>query len=154
MDGYIYIYRSNSADGVCRHFETQQLHHKAEATVNEWGWYKMEVSEDHREEICEVVLLRSPEPECAEIERFRDRSRVALTGNNGIKQGGLWYANPIAFFRKDPLPNFAPTTSTMTTPRTETDSFIHPSLHFKISISSYVSRKIYVSRFTAKIYYI
>lgn len=25
----IYIYRSNSADGVCRHFETQQLHHKA-----------------------------------------------------------------------------------------------------------------------------
>ncbi|EAY97005.1 hypothetical protein OsI_18927 [Oryza sativa Indica Group] len=66
----------------------------------------MEVSEDHREEICEVVLLRSPEPECAEIERFRDRSRVALTGNNGIKQGGLWYANPIAFFRKDPLPNY------------------------------------------------
>ncbi|KAF0927639.1 hypothetical protein E2562_035493 [Oryza meyeriana var. granulata] len=87
----------------CRHFETQELHHKAEATVNEWGWYKMEVGEDHQEEICEVALLRSPEAECAEIERFRDRSRVPLTRNNGIKQGGIRYANPIAFFRKQPL---------------------------------------------------
>lgn len=87
----------------CRHFETQELHHKAEATTDAWGWYKMEVGEDHQEEICEVALLRSSEPECAEIERFRDRSRVPLTRNNGIKQSGVRFANPIAFFRKDPL---------------------------------------------------
>ncbi|KAL5203402.1 hypothetical protein ABZP36_014354 [Zizania latifolia] len=88
----------------CRHFETQQLHLKAEATTNEWGWYKMEVGQDHQEEICEVALLKSPEADCAEIERFRDRSRIPLTRNNGIKQSGLRYANPIAFFRKEPLP--------------------------------------------------
>uniref|UniRef100_A0A0E0KZW1 Uncharacterized protein n=1 Tax=Oryza punctata TaxID=4537 RepID=A0A0E0KZW1_ORYPU len=96
---------SHSIEGTtvlmkCRHFEMQQLHHKVEATVNEW--YKME---DHQEKICEVVLLRSPKPECAKIERFRHRSRIALTDNNGIKQGSLWYANLIAFFRKDQLPN-------------------------------------------------
>ncbi|KAL5229920.1 hypothetical protein ABZP36_028696 [Zizania latifolia] len=88
----------------CRHFETQQLHLKAEATTDKWGWYKMEIGQDHQEEICEVALLKSPEPDCAEIERFRDRSRVPLTRNNGIKQGGVRFANPIAFFRKEPLP--------------------------------------------------
>ncbi|XP_006664913.2 major pollen allergen Lol p 11-like [Oryza brachyantha] len=88
----------------CRHFETQEVKHRAEAAANEWGWYKMEVGGEHEAEICEVALVRSPEAECAEIERFRDRSRVPLTRNNGIKQDGFRYANPIAFFRKDPLP--------------------------------------------------
>ncbi|KQK07003.1 major pollen allergen Lol p 11 [Brachypodium distachyon] len=89
----------------CRHFETNELHHKAEATTDAQGWYKMEVGEDHQEEICEVALLRSPEKDCAEIEKSRDRCRVPLTRNNGIKQSGVRYANPIAFFRKEPLAN-------------------------------------------------
>ncbi|KAF8667009.1 hypothetical protein HU200_053180 [Digitaria exilis] len=89
----------------CRHFETQQLHDKAEATTDAGGWYRMDIGQDHQEEICEVMLLKSPEPDCAEIERFRDRSRVPLTRNNGMEQNSVRYANPIAFFRKDPLPS-------------------------------------------------
>ncbi|XP_062181523.1 major pollen allergen Lol p 11-like [Phragmites australis] len=89
----------------CKHFESQEVHHKAEATTDAWGWYKVEVGEDHQEEICEVALLRSPEADCAEIERSRDRARVPLTRNNGIKQSGIRYANSIAFFRKEPLKN-------------------------------------------------
>jgi hypothetical protein len=90
----------------CRHFETQKLHDKAEATTDAGGWYRMDIAgEDHQEEICEVMLLKSPEADCAEVERFRDRSRVPLTRNNGMDQTGVRYANPIAFFRKEPLQN-------------------------------------------------
>ncbi|WVZ97081.1 hypothetical protein U9M48_042642 [Paspalum notatum var. saurae] len=89
----------------CRHFETQELHHKAEATTDAGGWYRLEVQDDHQEEICEVMVIKSPEADCAEIERFRDRSRIPLTRNNGIEQRGIRYANPIAFFRKEPLKN-------------------------------------------------
>ena len=87
----------------CRHFETQKLHDKAEATTDAGGWYRMDIGDDHQDEICEVMLLKSPEADCAEVERFRDRSRVPLTKNNGMEMGGVRYANPIAFFRKDPL---------------------------------------------------
>jgi hypothetical protein len=51
------------------------------------------------------MLVKSPEADCAEIERFRDRSRVALTRNNGMAPNAVRYANPVAFFRKEPLPN-------------------------------------------------
>ena len=89
----------------CRHFETQKLHDKAEATTDAGGWYRMDIGDDHQDEICEVMLLKSPEADCAEVERFRDRSRVPLTKNNGMEMGGVRYANPIAFFRKEPLQN-------------------------------------------------
>ena len=89
----------------CRHFETQKLHDKAEATTDAGGWYRMDIGDDHQEEICEAVLAKSSDPACAEVEEFRDRARVPLTSNNGIKQQGVRYANPIAFFRKEPLQN-------------------------------------------------
>ncbi|AQK84926.1 pollen allergen Phl p 11 precursor [Zea mays] len=89
----------------CRHFESQEVHDKAEATTDAGGWYRMEISGDHQDEICEVLLLKSPEADCAEIERTRDRCRVPLTRNDGIRQSGIRYANPIAFFRKEPLSN-------------------------------------------------
>ncbi|XP_066379932.1 major pollen allergen Lol p 11-like [Miscanthus floridulus] len=88
---------------VCRPFESNKETLKAEATTDDFGWYKLEIDQDHQEEICEVVLKKSPDPACAEIEELRDRARVPLTSNNGIKQQGVRYANPIAFFRKDPL---------------------------------------------------
>jgi hypothetical protein len=89
----------------CRHFETMKLHDKADATTDAGGWYRMDIGDDHQEEICEVMLVKSPEADCAEIERFRDRSRVALTRNNGMAPNAVRYANPVAFFRKEPLPN-------------------------------------------------
>ncbi|RLN24922.1 pollen allergen Phl p 11 precursor [Panicum miliaceum] len=88
---------------VCRPFGSTKETLKAEATTDENGWYKLEIDQDHQEEICEAVLDKSSDPACAEIEEFRDRARVPLTSNNGIKQQGVRYANPIAFFRKDPL---------------------------------------------------
>ncbi|KAG8045771.1 hypothetical protein GUJ93_ZPchr0008g14100 [Zizania palustris] len=87
----------------CRHFGSDEMKLKAEATTDEWGWYKLEIDQDHQDEICEVVLVKSGDPKCSETEKFRDRSRVPLTSNNGIKQQGVRYANPIAFFRKEPL---------------------------------------------------
>ncbi|XP_004971474.1 pollen allergen Phl p 11 [Setaria italica] len=88
---------------VCRQFGASKETLKAEATTDEYGWYKLEIDQDHQDEICEAVLAKSSDPACAEVEEFRDRARVPLTSNNGIKQQGVRYANPIAFFRKDPL---------------------------------------------------
>uniref|UniRef100_J3KXX2 Uncharacterized protein n=1 Tax=Oryza brachyantha TaxID=4533 RepID=J3KXX2_ORYBR len=87
----------------CRHFGGGPERLKAEATTDERGWYKVEIDQDHQEEICEAVLVKSGDPKCSETEQFRDRSRVPLTSNNGLKQNGVRYANPIAFFRKEPL---------------------------------------------------
>ncbi|KAF0917332.1 hypothetical protein E2562_017506 [Oryza meyeriana var. granulata] len=87
----------------CRRYGGGAEKLKAEATTDEWGWYKVEIDQDHQEEICEVVLAKSSDPACSETEQFRDRSRFPLTSNNGLKQNGVRYANPIAFFRKEPL---------------------------------------------------
>ncbi|CAL4959136.1 unnamed protein product [Urochloa decumbens] len=87
---------------VCRPFGGSKETLKAEATTDEYGWYKLEIDQDHQEEICEAVLAKSSDPACAEVEEFRDRARVPLTSNNGIKQQGVRYANPIAFFPKEP----------------------------------------------------
>ncbi|KQK03398.1 pollen allergen Phl p 11 [Brachypodium distachyon] len=87
----------------CRPFNGGDSKLKAEATTDQYGWYKIDIDQDHQEEICEVLLARSPDPACSEIEEFRDRARVPLTRNNGLKQQGTRYANPIAFFRKEPL---------------------------------------------------
>ncbi|BAF19771.1 Os06g0556600 [Oryza sativa Japonica Group] len=87
----------------CRHYGAGRESLKAEATTDEKGWYKVEIDQDHQEEICEVVLDKSSDPACSETEKTRDRSRVPLTSNNGLKQNGIRYANPIAFFRKEPL---------------------------------------------------
>ncbi|KAE8800977.1 group 11 grass pollen allergen F7-1 [Hordeum vulgare] len=88
----------------CRPFGGGESKLKAEATTDKQGWYKIEIDQDHQDEICEVVLTKSPDPACAEIEEFRDRARVPLTSNNGMKQQGTRYANPIAFFPKQPRP--------------------------------------------------
>jgi hypothetical protein len=87
----------------CRPFNSGESKLKAEATTDRLGWYKIEIDQDYQEEICEVVLAKSPDAACSEIEEFRDRARVPLTTNNGIKQQGIRYANLIAFFRKEPL---------------------------------------------------
>ncbi|KAF6997768.1 hypothetical protein CFC21_013953 [Triticum aestivum] len=86
----------------CRPFGGGESKLKAEATTDNKGWYKIEIDQDHQDEICEVVLTKSPDPSCAEIEEFRDRARVPLTSNNGMKQQGTRFANPIAFFPKEP----------------------------------------------------
>jgi hypothetical protein len=87
----------------CRPFLNGPESLKADATTNAYGWYKLEVEQDLQEDICEVMLARSPDPACSEIDEFRDRARVPLTKNNGIKQNGVRYGNPIAFLRKEPL---------------------------------------------------
>ncbi|KAF6986525.1 hypothetical protein CFC21_004273 [Triticum aestivum] len=86
----------------CRPFGGGESKLKAEATTDNKGWYKIEIDQDHQDEICEVVLTKSPDASCAEIEEFRDRARVPLTSNNGMKQQGTRFANPIAFFPKEP----------------------------------------------------
>ncbi|KAL6874686.1 hypothetical protein ACP4OV_013351 [Aristida adscensionis] len=86
----------------CRPFGGSQETMKATSTTDKLGWYKVEIDQDHQEEICEVVLIKSTDAACSEIEEFRDRARVPLTSNNGIKQQGVRYGNPIAFFPKEP----------------------------------------------------
>ncbi|GJN38197.1 hypothetical protein PR202_gb27217 [Eleusine coracana subsp. coracana] len=87
----------------CRPFLNGPESLKADATTNAFGWYRLEVDQDLQEDICEVMLVKSPDPACSEVDKFRDRARIPLTKNDGIKQNGVRYGNPIAFLRKEPL---------------------------------------------------
>ncbi|KAK3142338.1 hypothetical protein QOZ80_4BG0345270 [Eleusine coracana subsp. coracana] len=87
----------------CRPFLNGPESLEADATTDAKGWYLLEVDQDFQEDICEVMLIKSADPACAEIDKFRDRARIPLTKNNGIKQNGVRYGNPVAFLRKEPL---------------------------------------------------
>ncbi|XP_030525429.1 olee1-like protein [Rhodamnia argentea] len=77
----------------------------AEAVTDKSGEYKLVIDGDHEEEICELQLVESSDPECSSLlEGAVHNARVALTNKNGVAQA-VRYANPLAFTKKESLPN-------------------------------------------------
>lgn len=70
--------------------------------TDQTGTYKIPVPDDHENEICEMVLVSSPQMECATVVRHADRARVALTRNNGIVSDTR-YANNLGFLKDAPM---------------------------------------------------
>ncbi|GJN02629.1 hypothetical protein PR202_ga19999 [Eleusine coracana subsp. coracana] len=60
----------------CRPFLNGPESLEADATTDAKGWYLLEVDQDFQEDICEVMLIKSADPACAEIDKFRDRARI------------------------------------------------------------------------------
>uniref|UniRef100_A0A7N0U2D5 Uncharacterized protein n=1 Tax=Kalanchoe fedtschenkoi TaxID=63787 RepID=A0A7N0U2D5_KALFE len=90
----------------CRNRTTNQLTFSEEATTDKAGTYRIPVDGDHEDDICEIILVKSKDPECAEINKgaFAKRTaRISLTSNNGIITPTRT-ANPLGFMRKKPLP--------------------------------------------------
>ncbi|WOK94193.1 hypothetical protein Cni_G02895 [Canna indica] len=87
----------------CRHFETDAVNETAEGVTDGTGTYHVEIERSHDEEICEVILVKSSVPDCAEIPDGRDRARVLLTGRSGLASR-IRYSNSLGFLKTTPLP--------------------------------------------------
>lgn len=62
----------------------------------------MLVAEDHGNQICDAVVVSSPQLNCAKAAPGRDRARVILTGYNGIASEKRM-VNNIGFEMDQPL---------------------------------------------------
>ncbi|KAF5729169.1 Olee1-like protein [Tripterygium wilfordii] len=90
----------------CRVREGGELTYSVEGETDADGTYRLAVTGDHEEEVCEVVLVKSSMPECTEessAEFLRKSARISLTTNNGILSN-VRTANALGFMIKDPIP--------------------------------------------------
>ncbi|KAB2083598.1 hypothetical protein ERO13_A05G267800v2 [Gossypium hirsutum] len=81
---------------VCSNRKTGDVVYEKEGHTDSTGQYKIAVSEDHLDEICDAVLVKSSQPECAEMSSGRERARVVLTNFNGISSNTR-FANAMGF---------------------------------------------------------
>ncbi|KAA3449623.1 hypothetical protein CXB51_010969 [Gossypium anomalum] len=81
---------------VCSNRKTGDVVYEKEGHTDSTGQYKIAVSEDHLDEICDAVLVKSSQPECAEMSPGRERARVVLTNFNGISSNTR-FANAMGF---------------------------------------------------------
>ncbi|KAF8025890.1 hypothetical protein BT93_F2650 [Corymbia citriodora subsp. variegata] len=87
----------------CHNRTTGALTLKADTVTDKSGGYKLTVEGDHEEELCELSLVESSEPECSSLlEGAVHNARVALTNKNGVSQP-VRFANPLAFAKVKPL---------------------------------------------------
>ncbi|KAL6984195.1 hypothetical protein U1Q18_017572 [Sarracenia purpurea var. burkii] len=86
----------------CKDRETQTLLYSIDTTTDSTGTYKLAVKEDHEDQLCDAVLVSSPQSDCASADPGRDRARVILTRNNGIVSNNR-FANAMGFMRDQPL---------------------------------------------------
>ncbi|KAK9111083.1 hypothetical protein Scep_018602 [Stephania cephalantha] len=86
----------------CRDSKSLQVVYNIDGVTDSTGTYQIQVADDHGDQLCESVLLSSPERDCATIQPGRDRARVILTNNNGIVSN-YRYANSLGFVKDVPL---------------------------------------------------
>ncbi|KAF2550414.1 hypothetical protein F2Q68_00035035 [Brassica cretica] len=90
----------------CKGRENQTVTLTKEAMTDKDGNYEMEVMGDHEEEVCEIILVQSPDAECGDVnnqEFLRNAARISLTANDGIVSNETRTINPLGFMRKTPL---------------------------------------------------
>ncbi|KAK3011063.1 hypothetical protein RJ639_010738 [Escallonia herrerae] len=68
----------------CKDRDTQKLLYNTEGTTDSTGTYTIMVKEDHNDQLCDAVLVSSPQSDCATADPGRDRAPVILTRYNGI----------------------------------------------------------------------
>ncbi|KAL4332051.1 hypothetical protein GQ457_07G020560 [Hibiscus cannabinus] len=81
---------------VCSDRKTGEVVYERAGYTDSTGQYKISVSEDHLDEICDAVLVKSSHPECAQMTPGRERARVILTNFNGIASNTR-FANAMGF---------------------------------------------------------
>lgn len=93
----------------CRDREGGSITLSSEADTDEQGRYNIPVEGDHEEEVCEVILVKSPNDDCNEISNelhAKLSARISLTNNNGIA-GPHRIPNPLGFMKKEADPQCA-----------------------------------------------
>nr|O49813.1 RecName: Full=Olee1-like protein; Flags: Precursor [Betula pendula]CAA74365.1 putative Ole e 1 protein [Betula pendula] len=93
----------------CRNREGGTLIYSSDSETDKSGTYRIPVDGDHEEEICEIALKKSSDPDCSEVSKdpfLKKSARISLTKNNGISTP-VRLANPLGFMKKKPLPECA-----------------------------------------------
>lgn len=80
----------------CRNRTSGVLTFVTEGTTDKTGQYRLKADKDHQDDICEVVLVKSPLPDCNDLVPSRSRARVLVTANNGISAASR-FANSLGF---------------------------------------------------------
>ncbi|KAL9287312.1 putative pollen allergen Ole e 1 family [Arabidopsis thaliana] len=76
-----------------------------EAVTDKTGSYRMEVTGDHEEEVCELVLVESPDSGCSDVSKeayLRNAAKISLTANDGIVSHETRIVNPLGFMVQTP----------------------------------------------------
>lgn len=81
---------------VCHKADSDEESYRVEGSSDEKGKYTLDAVGDHAEEICEIIVSESPDPNCPELMDDENNVRVSLTNKHGIKGKGR-YANPLGF---------------------------------------------------------
>ncbi|KAL3818905.1 hypothetical protein ACJIZ3_004810 [Penstemon smallii] len=84
--------------------KTGQLTYTEEGVTGSNGHYKILVDNDRRDDFCDMVLVKSSDPECSTPNLGRERARVILTRNNGMISR-FRFANAMGFLKTTPLAN-------------------------------------------------
>ncbi|KAI8014076.1 Pollen-specific protein C13 [Camellia lanceoleosa] len=82
----------------CKDRDTHKLLYSIDGTTDSTGKYKIMIKEDHGNQLCDAMLVSSPQRDCATADPGRDRARVILTRNNGIASNNR-FANAMGFMR-------------------------------------------------------
>ncbi|KAA0064823.1 protein DOWNSTREAM OF FLC [Cucumis melo var. makuwa] len=86
----------------CKDRNSMEVRYTHEATTDSTGSYTLLVSEDHGDELCDAVLVSSPQEKCSSVAEGRDRARVILTRYNGIASNDR-YVNAMGFAIDEPM---------------------------------------------------
>lgn len=87
----------------CKNESTSEVTFEKEGSTNSTGQYRIVVDGDHSEELCEVTLVESRDPNCNELlDNSVHSDRVTLTDKDGVAQKDR-YANPLGFATKEAL---------------------------------------------------
>ncbi|GLT74446.1 hypothetical protein SLA2020_462450 [Shorea laevis] len=85
----------------CKNRRTGELVYTRDGETDSTGTYKITVNEDHEDQVCDCMLVRSSQPDCAKMSMGRERARVILTNFNGIASNNR-YANAMGFEKDEP----------------------------------------------------
>lgn len=98
-----FLYQSGAKVKLeCRHFVHGRIEHTVDGVTGKDGVYKLELKDNHENEICEVVLVESPIKDCAQTVPGRNCARVVLSDDTGISSN-VRFANPLGFLKDVPL---------------------------------------------------
>ncbi|KAG7552434.1 hypothetical protein ISN45_Aa06g030350 [Arabidopsis thaliana x Arabidopsis arenosa] len=90
----------------CKDRRTMELTYSHEARTDSTGSYKILVNEDHDDQFCDAMLVRSSQLRCSTVSPGHDRARVTLTRFNGIASDDR-FANNMGFLRDAAMPGCA-----------------------------------------------
>lgn len=86
----------------CRDRKSSELTYSIEGVTDSTGTYKLTVTDDHYDQMCDAMLVSSPDPLCSEPNLGRDKSRVILTRSNGMNSDTR-FANNMGFLKNEPM---------------------------------------------------